>query len=278
MTLADGRRLAYEEYGRADGRPVVCMHGIPGSRLMWSLFDDPAQRRDVRVVAPDRPGFGASEFQPDRDLLDWAGDVAELAARLDLREFGVVGFSGGGPHAAACAHELTDRVRAAVLVSSVAPPGTHEYASAYVRGLRTASESVPGASRTAFGAVSWLASNWRRRFRTALENRASERDRRLLDRPEGDVILADAVEAFRQGGRGPAHEFTMLAEDWGFDPAGIEVPVAVWHGREDATVDAAMATAFADALPDPDLSLVDAGHYSTLVDNAAAILDDAIPE
>jgi pimeloyl-ACP methyl ester carboxylesterase len=70
VVVGDGRRLAYEECGRADGHPVVCCHGNPGSRLVWSLFDETAQHHDVRLIAPDRPGFGQSEFQPDRSLPD----------------------------------------------------------------------------------------------------------------------------------------------------------------------------------------------------------------
>ena len=156
VVVGDGRRLAYEECGRADGHPVVCCHGNPGSRLVWSLFDETAQHHDVRLIAPDRPGFGQSEFQPDRSLLDWADDVRALAKLLELDSVAMVGFSAGGPHAAACVHEL-DRVEQAALVSSAGPPPTHPYRTRSNRRLTSATRSVPGLSRGLFGVTGWPA-------------------------------------------------------------------------------------------------------------------------
>jgi pimeloyl-ACP methyl ester carboxylesterase len=275
VVVDDGRRLAYEEYGRADGRPVLCCHGIPGSRLLWSLFDETAQHHDARLIAPDRPGFGQSEFQPGRDLLDWAADVRALAKMLDLDTLSVVGFSGGGPHAAACAHEL-DRVERAVLVSSSGPPETQEYATASNRRLTAATQSVPGLSRGIFGLTGWLARNWLGRFRETIESGASEPDRELFDSPDGTVVVADAAEAFAQGGRGPAHEFPMLGEPWGFDPADCAETLSLWHGRRDEQVPLRVAQAFASRLPGTDVTVVDGGHYSTLVEQFEAILLDAV--
>ncbi|NLV09222.1 alpha/beta fold hydrolase [Halomicrobium mukohataei] len=274
VVVGDGRRLAYEEYGRTDGRPVVCLHGNPGSRLLWSLFDETAQHHDARLIAPDRPGFGASDFRPDRDLLDWVDDVRTLAKMLDLDTFSVVGFSAGGPHAAACAHEL-DRVERAVLVSSPGPPETRQYATASNRRLTAATRSVPGLSRGLFGLTGWLARHWLGRFRETIESGASDADRELFAAPDGTVVVADAAEAFAQGGRGPAHEFPMLGEPWGFDPADCARKLSLWHGRQDERVPLRVAQAVASRLPDTDVTVVDAGHYSTLVEQFESILLDA---
>lgn len=275
VVVDDGRRLGYEEYGRADGDPVVCCHGIPGSRLLWSIFDETAQRHDARLIAPDRPGFGRSDFQPGRDLLDWAADVRTLCKMLDLDAVSVVGFSGGGPHAAACAHEL-DRVERAVLVSSPGPPDTQEYATASNRRLTRATQSIPGFSRGVFGLTGWLARNWPSRFRETIEGGASEPDRELFDSPDGTVVVADAAEAFARGGRGPAHEFPMLGEPWGFDPADCAGTLSLWHGRHDEQVPLRVAQATASRLPGRDVSVVEAGHYSTLVEHFEPILLDAV--
>lgn len=276
VELPDGRALAYAEYGAADGRPVFCFHGNPGSRLLWGLFDGIATRQDVRVVAPERPGYGHSDFQSGRNLLDWPADVRALADRLGIDGFGVVGFSAGGPHAAACAHALADRLRGTVLVASVAPSGLQQYDGIYERGMADISRYVPGFSRAAFGAASWLADHWRSRFEAAIRANASEPDRELLEAPEGEVLLEDAAEAFRRGGRGPAHEFPLLGEDWEFRPGEVDVPVTLWHGRRDATIDLDDSRAFGDALPEADLHVTDTGHYSTLLENRAAILDAAV--
>ncbi len=121
LRLADGRQLGYAEYGRPDGIPVFYFHGFPGSRLEARLLHASAARAGVRIIAPDRPGCGLSTYQPRRSLLDWPADVAALADALALSSFGVVGISGGGPYALACAWQLPDRLTSVTLISSLGP-------------------------------------------------------------------------------------------------------------------------------------------------------------
>ena len=82
IDLADGRRLAYAEYGDADGKPIFLFHGLPGSRLSWGLLPGEPIPAGLRVIAPDRPGYGRSDSKPGRSLLDWSDDVAQLADAL----------------------------------------------------------------------------------------------------------------------------------------------------------------------------------------------------
>src|SRR5438477_9457290 len=90
VKLRDGRQLAYREYGRHDGRPLLFFHGTPGSRFpQWS--DEGA----FRIIVPDRPGMGLSDFQADRRLVDWPDDVAQLTDHLGIDDFSVAGVSGG---------------------------------------------------------------------------------------------------------------------------------------------------------------------------------------
>ncbi|MGI4944133.1 MAG: alpha/beta fold hydrolase, partial [Janthinobacterium lividum] len=97
--------ISVEEYGDPAGPPVLYFHGWPASRLEAGLIPD----LSVRLLALDRPGYGRSTPQPGRTLLDWPADVAAVADRLGLAKFHVVGLSGGGPYAAACALALPDR-------------------------------------------------------------------------------------------------------------------------------------------------------------------------
>jgi pimeloyl-ACP methyl ester carboxylesterase len=106
----DGRRLAYATYGDPDGRPVLVHHGSPGSRLVGQLLDGAARERGLRLVAPDRPGFGRSTHDPDRTIPDWPGDAAAVLDALGIERASVVGFSGGGPFALAVAAAYPDRV------------------------------------------------------------------------------------------------------------------------------------------------------------------------
>ncbi len=79
IELSDKRRLAFAEYGDPDGAPVFLFHGLPGSRLSWGLLPDNPFPSGMRIIAPDRPGYGKSDPKPGRTQLDWANDVAELA-------------------------------------------------------------------------------------------------------------------------------------------------------------------------------------------------------
>ena len=121
LRLRSGRRLGYAEYGRADGWPVLFFHGFPGSRYEGRLLDGAARTVGVRIIAPDRPGFGLSDFKPARGMGSWPFDVAELADRLGVGRFSVLGFSGGGPYAAVCGHRLRYRLLAVGLLSGMGP-------------------------------------------------------------------------------------------------------------------------------------------------------------
>ena len=119
MQLPDGRELAWIELGMPDGPPVVVLHGTPGSRYQVAPRAEAIVTAGVRFIAPDRPGYGHSTYHPKRRLADAATDMAHLADHLGLERFSVVGYSGGGPYAAACARFLEDRISSTGLVSSV---------------------------------------------------------------------------------------------------------------------------------------------------------------
>ncbi len=121
LTLSDGRNLAYAEFGDAHGRPVFFLHGQPGNRLFRHPDDGIASSLGIRLITVDRPGYGPSDFQPRRRLLDWPHDVGALADALGLDRFAVLGFSAGGPYAAVCACRIPHRITRVGLVDS-APP------------------------------------------------------------------------------------------------------------------------------------------------------------
>ncbi|MEM8962720.1 MAG: alpha/beta hydrolase, partial [Acidobacteriota bacterium] len=121
IELDDGRRLGYADLGTPEGVPFFFFHGTPGSRLGHVEHDALATIPGVRLLLPERPGYGLSDPKPDRTLLDWARDVAQLADHLGIERFAVGGESGGGPHALACAAALGERVSMVILLASPAP-------------------------------------------------------------------------------------------------------------------------------------------------------------
>ncbi len=92
VILPDRRKLAYAEYGKPDGYPVMYFHGTPSSRLEPAVIGDETWARlGLRVIAPDRPGMGGSDFQPRRGFSDWPKDVLALADTLGLGQFAGLG-------------------------------------------------------------------------------------------------------------------------------------------------------------------------------------------
>ena len=97
--LADGRRIGYAEFGDPHGATVLALHGTPGSRLMFALTDRAARARGLRIIAPERPGYGLSDFRRGTSLAQTADDMTAFADALGLDLLAIIGVSGGGPFA-----------------------------------------------------------------------------------------------------------------------------------------------------------------------------------
>ena len=101
--LSDGRNLSFTEYGDAQGCPIFAFHGLPGSRLWFNENDEVSNSLGIRLITVDRPGFGNSDPKPKRSFLDFSKDIEELCQQLSINSYSVLGISGGGVYAAACA-------------------------------------------------------------------------------------------------------------------------------------------------------------------------------
>ena len=110
IRLKDGRTLGFVEYGDPTGTPALYFHAWPISRLEAAPANELAQEMEIRLISLDRPGCGASSWQPGRKLDNWPADVAGFADAMKLPHFAVIGNSGGAPYAAACAAKLPERI------------------------------------------------------------------------------------------------------------------------------------------------------------------------
>lgn len=270
VVLLDGRVLSYAEYGDPDGAPVFFFHGTPGSRLSGSIRNDVKADVGARVVAPDRPGFGASDPQPGRGLADWASDVAALAGELGFEEYGVVGFSGGGPYALACAAHTPERVTRCAVVSGVGPPGTQRGELGFERLLAAAGGVSPHLGRP----LVWLMARVVERAETFTDV-VGERGDDLAGPRHGEtgrVFLADFREGLSQGTRPLAAEYALLYDDWDFDLADVAAPTRVFHGDSDENVPLAAGERIASEVPDAGFTVyADSGHFQPIVERARDI-------
>jgi pimeloyl-ACP methyl ester carboxylesterase len=274
LELSDGRRLGYVEFGDRAGVPVMYFHGWPGARVEGRLGDDAARVCGVRLIAIDRPGMGLSIFQPNRELLDWPHDVVEVAARLSLNRFAVLGISGGGPYAAACAWKLQDRLTCAGLVSSLAPFDVPGAIASMGRRNRLAFRLVQRVSvlrRILMARVAWSVS---RQPESILERGVTAAaDKQYLDRPNVRTVLEQSLrEAFRAGSRGPAWEMGLYAQPWGFRLDEIRVPVHLWHGEDDVNAPISMGRYLATSIPGSRATFYPGEAHLHFVDRLAEIL------
>ncbi len=253
LRLRDGRRLGYAEYGDPGGTPAFYFHGHPGSRLESRFADEASADAGLRVIALDRPGYGLSDFQPGRRILDWPRDVAEAADALGLDRFGVLGSSGGGPYALACAHELPERVTTAGVISGVGPydvPGATDGMRWQNRVGFQLGARFPPLARLIMASMERQLRRRPGRTLDAIAQAMSPRDAELARRPEvREILAADIAEAFRQGSRGAALDVVLLGRPWGFRPGEIEPEVLLWHGERDVLVPPPMARHVAGELP-----------------------------
>jgi len=270
--LDDDRTLAYAEYGDPDGAPLVFCHGLPGSRVQGSLLREAARDHGVRVLAPDRPGIGRSAAAGVRSLGDWAGDVAALADALGVDEYGVVGFSAGGPHALACAARTPERVTRCVVAAGSPPPALADELDGFVRAATGLGRYSVHLARP----LAWLLCrrvDGAARFTDVV---GDPRDGDLANPRLGEtgrVLLSDAREAVRQGSRAVAAEFAALGRDWGFDLGDVAAPTRVVHGELDEAVPVAVGEHVAERVPGAEFAVREnADHYLVLTEHADDIV------
>ena len=204
IRLKDGRRLGFAQFGDASGPPLLYFHGWPSSRLEARLLEEEATAQHWRLIAPDRPGYGMSDARPGRTLSDWSADVTELADRLGLERFTVLGMSGGGPYACACAARIPQRLKATVLVAALGPvdvPGATDGMVALNRWLLALAQKAPWLAER-IGAVC-LRALWRKGQQAIprqIEERLGAPDKEALADPElRRKLVESSMEGLRNG-------------------------------------------------------------------------------
>jgi len=275
LTLADGRSLCVAQFGNPAGPPYVYFHGYPGSRQEVAILD----ALPIRVISIDRPGYGGSSPLPGRRLLDWPADVAAAADQLGVDRFAVLGVSGGGPYAAACAYALPQRVSAGILLCPVPPPDAIAALPAHALGDLGVLMRL---GRNPRGARAFLAmARWLGRRPGLLTPEVIQRfgplrlppaDMQALQEPASSRILASFREGIRPGIEGVWMDAQIYARPWGFSLEAVQVPLELWHGTAD-TIVPAIASAAYSVVPGSRRTLVEgAGHYALIVTHGPAIV------
>ncbi len=270
IILSVGRKLGFAEFGEMQGKPVFYFHGFPGSRLEAKLAETMAKDSQVRFIGIDRPGFGLSDFKPKRALVDWPNDVTELANSLGIDQFSILGVSGGGPYASACAHQMPDRLISVGIVCGMGPvdvPGImDQMVSIYRQGLRL-TRRFPKIVTALYPFSSFFFRNYPERMLSILSGKVAGPDKIALKNNELiKVLSASFREAFRNSLLWPAADVVLYSRPWGFSLDDIRIKVHLWHGEMDKVVPPAMGHYLANTIPDCRATFYpDEGHFSIIL-------------
>jgi pimeloyl-ACP methyl ester carboxylesterase len=271
VRTADGRRLTTQLYGDPDGKPVFLLHGTPGCRLGPHPRASVLHRLGVRLISFDRPGYGESDRKEGRQVADVAADVQAIADAYDVRKFAVVGRSGGGPHALACAALLPDRATKVAVLVSIAPRGADgldwfdgmaqsnviEFTAALNGYAGIAAHTKPVADAIRADPASLIA---------RLQDELPDPDKRVVaDRGIRSMLVEAYAEAMRASDYGWIDDALAFCSPWGFDLAAVTVPALLWHGANDVFSPASHARWLADRIPSATV-IVQAGaaHFGAL--------------
>jgi pimeloyl-ACP methyl ester carboxylesterase len=280
ITLSNGRTLAWADYGDPTGPVVFAFHGTPGGSSQFESFGEVAAGMGVRVIAPDRPGYGRSSFDPHRSLLDWPADVEAIANELEVDRFGVVGVSGGGPHSAVSAYALAGRLTGAVIVAGVAPmlhSADTEGMMPVNRALFSLAKRLPRAASVPFAAMS-LASRAlpEERLRGQMTAQLPTADVETIARPGVfEELTRDLAAKHPTAARAAAQDFTLIGRPWGFALQDITVPVHIWHGDADVNVPVSHGHRYAELIADATLHLEPGLGHMLLYDRGPEVLNAA---
>ncbi|MPZ34928.1 MAG: alpha/beta fold hydrolase [Rhodospirillales bacterium] len=269
VATQDGRNLAYLEVGDPHGPLVIHNHGGPSSRLEARLFANSASKNGLRLICVDRPGIGQSSRQKTRSYAGWADDLTAIADALGHREFGVTGWSEGGPWAlAAAAYIDPRRLRH---VSSIAGGSYGTFGDNWAADQLSKADALGGSLalrfepglRLMYAALGITAKHFRGTYAKQLRQALNDYDRRILLQPEFEAAFLDtSAECFAQGSDGLVRDAVLLYRKWAFDVTTIERPVHMWQGTDDRLVAAAINKTVADRMPGAVWHPVEgAGHF-----------------
>ena len=277
VKLSDGRSLSFARFGDPSGKPVFYFHGFPGSRLEPQSNHDAFLKAGIQLLALDRPGIGHSTRKNKRKLLDWPDDVVEVAKILKLEKFSILGVSGGGPYALACARAIPGYLNKVTVACGLGPIDAPNATSGMMLSnrvlFRYGKFFPPVLHLSTFLMVRQLSSKPAKGLKKFVEG-LPEPDRLVLSKTDAqDFVAASAVEGVRQGSGPLLEEIGIYSRSWGFKLEDLNVPVSLFQGEVDIDVPASMARHQASLIPDCEINLYpDDGHFSLLVNHIDEII------
>ncbi len=277
--MPGGRKLAYSCHGPKGGKPVFYLHSFTGCHTECAIFADAIERIGIRLIAPDRPGFGRSPPAPDMTFRDWPEYVMQLADELEIQRFHVLAMSGSSAYALACALAMPERICGMALVSPMGEVCTIDD----VRDMMPLNRRVLE--------IMLLSPLWLCRFIAHLMARAfstdfsaylerilphvAESDRHLLNKASTRILIEQQfIESRRYCRSAFGEDMIRYSRPWNLELERVPVPVAIWHGEDNRHIPIAMARRLASCIPGCRTHwLPDEGYYLNFSHGEAILAD-----
>ena len=237
IKLRNGNKIGYAVYGNKKNFPIFYFHGWPGSR--FELKNIPLKKEKCFLIALERPGYGISDPISDFKILDWPKIVIEIANKLKIKKFSIIGVSGGGPFALACANTIENkRLKSIAVICALAPSKAEGMNKGRV-GMLLNYGKKPFLSWLIINLLraSLLNSNLEKNF-NRFKNRIPlpKVDLKLFTIDRGKKLMENFKEAVKHGTTGVHRDANLYSNDWGFKLKNIKRKIFIWHGDKDLTV------------------------------------------
>jgi len=268
LILEDGRKLGFIDYGNPNGLPIILLHGTPGSRVFGFENEPLLINNELRIITPERPGYGLSDSFQNRTINDFSHDIEQLANSLNIDKFHVAGVSGGGPYVLACAYCLPSRVLSATLIASATPTGLSGFFKGMSLGNKVAfilAKYMPFLLKPLYMYSANLIQKHPEKLLQGINSQLCSWDQQVLSNLEEDGKIETFIyhirEAYQQGYLGAYSDMMLLTKPWGIDFQALKLPIFMWHGESDTLMPISSAKSFSKILPNPECFFIkQAGH------------------
>ena len=274
-----GRELCVELAGEPDGKPILFHPGEPMSRHLYGGWIADAEKKGIRLIGYDRPGYGGSTAHPGYTVASIAADVQAIAEALGHDRLGIWGISGGGPYALACAALLPDLTVAVAAVASIAPyvvEGFDYFAGmgeSNVEGFKLFFSDPEAARRDLREGRDEILASTPEQLAEDIESLLSPADAEVLTGDLARWLTETNKVALAPGDQGWWDDGVAHLTDWGFDFRDIRVPVKIWHGRQDRFVPVQHGQWLAATVPGAEAEISDRDGHLTMIGRIGEIHD-----
>lgn len=252
VKLSDGRYIAYKEYGPSKGYPVLFFHNALGSRFQIHPDHSILKKLNIRMIVPERPGFGLSDYYKNRQLRDWPRDLEYLTQKLKLTKFSILSFGAGSPYAIACCEHFGGRIKSVALCSPVP-----EFIDAYdILSTRTSwgaaylllARLSPSLTERISSLV--LQHSPEIYYENGVYPNLSDADKELYDDPQFKDMMVKAFSAsFNNRARTWASDLFITTNPWNFDYSKLEHAIQFWYGEDDPWISSSLIELYLDQFP-----------------------------